>query len=276
MVALTTLPSALVTCILLGGALLKSTTAFSPTLAVNFKRHGENCATEIGAEDSTNDDDAYRIAQEQQLAAALMQQRPPSQSSEWWSPDPNDGSSSLPFDCTGCGKCCKTKGNVWLSPAEATAAADFLSVTEDTFVDDYASNTLTDGRSSPWIQLKNSKEGPCVFLDLETNQCQIYSVRPIQCSTYPFWPNVMKSQQSWNEEVRLPDNVVQADHDPIPYWTEKVGGCEGMKRVADVDGLLGSEPGVPIAEAAAQLADYEWFQRRFPSQGEFTPVEDKQ
>ncbi len=30
----------------------------------------------------------------------------------------------------------------------------------------------------------------CVFLDLETKKCQIYSVRPKQCQTFPFWESV--------------------------------------------------------------------------------------
>ncbi|GGL21652.1 hypothetical protein GCM10012284_65270 [Mangrovihabitans endophyticus] len=32
--------------------------------------------------------------------------------------------------------------------------------------------------------------GVCKFLDLETKKCQIYSVRPKQCQTFPFWEGV--------------------------------------------------------------------------------------
>jgi hypothetical protein len=35
---------------------------------------------------------------------------------------------SLPFDCTGCGKCCQTKGEVYLNPNETKNAAKVLHV----------------------------------------------------------------------------------------------------------------------------------------------------
>jgi len=43
----------------------------------------------------------------------------------------------LAFDCTGCGKCCKTKGDVFLDPKETTAAANFLNMTVDKFMHEY-------------------------------------------------------------------------------------------------------------------------------------------
>jgi Fe-S-cluster containining protein len=261
MMARATAPSLLVTAALVAVHLLcTSTSAFSPMIIGNIP-YSTRITSQKDDEDSP----------EQQMLAALMkqQQRPSSQSKTWWSSE--DGDKKLPFDCTGCGKCCKTEGSVYLSPAEISAAADFLSVTSDTFIETYASNTITDGKtSSPWIQLRNRKEGPCVFLDLETNQCQIYSVRPVQCSTYPFWPTIMKSRQAWNEEVRHADGVLLKENEPIPYWTPEDGGCEGMQWIV-VDGELG-DIGVPIADAAAQLEEYEWSERRFPSGGTETEI----
>ncbi len=46
----------------------------------------------------------------------------------------------------------------------------------------------------------------CVFLerDPETNagKCGIYSVRPQQCRTWPFWKSNLKSSDTWNEQVK--------------------------------------------------------------------------
>jgi Fe-S-cluster containining protein len=266
MMARATAPSLLVMVAFVAAHLLGSlASAFSP-----MSNGNRPYSTRIASQNDDEDD-----SPEQQLLAALMkqQQGPSSQSSTWWSSEDGSSDKALPFDCTGCGKCCKTEGSVYLSPAEISVAAVFLSVTSDTFIETYASNTITDGKTSaPWIQLRNRKEGPCVFLDLETNQCQIYSVRPVQCSTYPFWPTILQSRQAWNEEVRHADDVPLKENDPIPYWTPKDGGCEGMQWIATDSDLDDITEGVPIAEAAAQLEEYEWSERRFPSGGTETEI----
>ena len=113
-----------------------------------------------------------------------------------------DSMKQLPFDCTGCGNCCKTTGNVYMSPEEVIAAAAFKNMTTENFIDTYADYKLETAQSQaagavaagggdvPWVLLQNrapeNDEGPaaCVFLDRETNQCGIYSVRPIQCSQH--------------------------------------------------------------------------------------------
>ena len=171
----------------------------------------------------------------------------------WWS-----SLAYLPFDCTSCGKCCKTKGSVWMSPAETHRAAQFLNLSPDDFVSAYASHTLSDGNQS-WIQVKNDPTGEaCVFL--ENNQCRIYEARPIQCSTYPFWPNILESEAAWDEEVRVAD-----DKQGGPYWTPDDGGCEGMQYIMiDAAGAIAGGPGVSIEEAHEKLLAYEWEERRFP------------
>lgn len=32
------------------------------------------------------------------------------------------------------------------------------------------------------------------------NGCLAYEARPVQCSTYPFWPWILESRSSWEEE----------------------------------------------------------------------------
>jgi Fe-S-cluster containining protein len=159
---------------------------------------------------------------------------------------------TLPFSCTGCGKCCQTTGSVYMSPAEYNQAADYLNVTTDDFVQTYASHTLaavpakpsvavvsvpdtatattaaiTAVAAEPWICIKDQQtsesvdagadtsSGPaCIFLDRTTNHCQIYPVRPVQCRTYPFWPTVTASVASWNAECRrLETNANDSDSD---------------------------------------------------------------
>ncbi len=44
----------------------------------------------------------------------------------------------------------------------------------------------------------------CIFL--ENKKCSIYSVRPTQCRTYPFWPSIM-SESEWNLESKLCEGI---------------------------------------------------------------------
>lgn len=41
----------------------------------------------------------------------------------------------------------------------------------------------------------------CIFLHRTDKgiQCEIYPVRPVQCRTWPFWPEVIKSPDTWNQ-----------------------------------------------------------------------------
>lgn len=160
--------------------------------------------------------------------------------------------SSLPFECTSCGKCCQTKGHVYMNPDEFEAAANLLEVSKQDFIQQFASHksveTKSNGEERVWIRLRDdsqlsendqSKESHgCIFLK-EDNTCRIYEARPTQCSTYPFWPDLLASKKAWNDEVRrlevdestTSDNTTDATLPP--KWTPEIGGCEGMQRIGD-------------------------------------------
>lgn len=103
----------------------------------------------------------------------------------------------LCFECTQCGDCCKTRGEyayVYLNRAEARALAEHLGLTlaefrrRHTFVDE-------DG----WLQLR-FEGGRCTFLGLD-GRCGVYEARPVQCRTFPFWPEFVDDGE-WTEDVR--------------------------------------------------------------------------
>lgn len=199
---------------------------------------------------STNKDD-----ESDALARALAQSHPSTTS--WYS-------NGLPFDCTECGKCCKTQGSVYMNPIEIRNACNHLNITSSQdFMDLYASQVLhSNNREEAWIRLKNNEEGACVFLNAE-NQCGIYAARPVQCSTYPFWPNIMQSRESWNDEVRKADGDT---HDSIPYWTSEGGGCEGMQWISNNGDNDDDTPRKLVSpyEAYAQLMEYKRAAKSFP------------
>jgi uncharacterized protein len=192
-----------------------------------------------------------------------------------------DSIKSLPFECTGCGNCCRTEGNVYMSPKEIQAASRHLNMTLSDFIQAYAYTTLLQSNGDrnctmnnsnvnneehpPWILVKdvNTEEGHacCIFLNSETNQCSIYPARPIQCSTYPFWTNVLESENHWNDEVRRRESDT---HSKLPPWTAVDGGCEGMDLLTHENTCHKDRTGVPIDEALEQLSLYQLADRRLP------------
>ncbi|GAB4379067.1 MAG: hypothetical protein Kow0042_28060 [Calditrichia bacterium] len=98
--------------------------------------------------------------------------------------------SGLKFECLECGECCRLPGGrVEVSIAEAQGIAHYLNVGFSEFLDEYCQMT------EEGISLKDSEELHCVFL--EDNRCRIYPIRPLQCRTFPFWPENLKSAYRW-------------------------------------------------------------------------------
>lgn len=113
----------------------------------------------------------------------------------------------LRFTCTGCGACCsKEPGYVWLSPQEVQQIADHLRISTPEFVKRYTRKVF--GRVS---LLEDSKNFDCVFL--KNNRCQIYSVRPRQCRTFPWWKDNLTSPAAWEETARRCEGI---DHHEAP------------------------------------------------------------
>ena len=217
------------------------------------------------------------------LSNWLAQSSSPAQYSEWYT----ETDSNLPFDCTGCGNCCKTKGDVLLSPDETRSAASLLDLSVDEFKKRYVAEeevtvlmSLDPERIPPgetgWTVLRQKEEdGSCVFLG-EDNMCGVYEARPLQCSTYPFWPRIMASRESWDGEVRSEGDGKERGGkiEEDKYWSVEKGGCEGMNRIpTNLAGAVDSSKGdgVSPTEAAERLATYKRYKVRYPT-AELQPV----
>ncbi len=96
----------------------------------------------------------------------------------------------LRFQCQGCGMCCRLpRGYVEVSVAEASRLADFLSLSYERFLEEYCQ--VQAGQ----IRLRENEDKSCVFL--QENRCAVYPARPVQCETFPFWPENLKSHYRW-------------------------------------------------------------------------------
>lgn len=103
----------------------------------------------------------------------------------------------LAFDCTECGRCCSgpEEGYVWINADEVRAAAEFLSLAVEQFTARY---TRRVGRRLSLREKPSNAD--CVFLEADgdgNKRCTIYSVRPMQCRTWPFWSMNLATPEDW-------------------------------------------------------------------------------
>jgi uncharacterized protein len=98
----------------------------------------------------------------------------------------------LHFTCTQCGNCCTgAPGVVWVTDEEIAQIAEL----RGTSVEDLRKERtrLVEGR----VSLTERKNGDCTFFDSESRRCTIYSARPAQCRTWPFWNSNLENREAW-------------------------------------------------------------------------------
>lgn len=99
--------------------------------------------------------------------------------------------SGLQFECTRCGSCCTGEpGIVYADRQEAEKIATFLGIPLEVLVERML-DPFKDG-----FTIREAEQGRCIFYE---NGCVIYPVRPVQCMTFPFWFQNMRSQAAWEE-----------------------------------------------------------------------------
>ena len=116
----------------------------------------------------------------------------------------------LRFECTGCGVCCTGDASRYVEagPQEQEAIRGFLQLSRAWFRRHYL--TRVDDAT---LGLRISG-GHCVFLQ-DNGRCRIYPVRPTQCRTYPWWPEVVNSKTSWQEEARRCEGINRGQVIPL-------------------------------------------------------------
>jgi len=109
----------------------------------------------------------------------------------------------LSFSCTQCGNCCSgPPGFVWFDDHEAVAMAAAVGVGVEEFLHTYARKLR-----GKWSlnEVKRDGKFDCVFLNRDGSGkalCGLYKVRPQQCKTWPFWPELLVSEKAWKEASR--------------------------------------------------------------------------
>lgn len=100
------------------------------------------------------------------------------------------------FECTACGKCCVNHGEgfdyVFSTRSERKALAEHFGMPLKQFERAYCVKV-----AGQWSF--GSKGDACIFL--EGGRCSVYELRPKQCRTFPFWPELMESRDTWDRDV---------------------------------------------------------------------------
>lgn len=122
----------------------------------------------------------------------------------------------LAFACTRCGKCCTGEpGFVWVNDEEVAALAAKLGEPLNEVLGLYTRTTR--GKRT----LREKANGDCVFFDRQKG-CTVYTVRPRQCRTWPFWESNVESPEAWEATMQDCPGAGRGDLIPAEEITRRV------------------------------------------------------
>jgi hypothetical protein len=91
---------------------------------------------------------------------------------------------SLRFECqSGCTKCCEQQGFVYLTESDIERLAAYRNMTPAVFEKRYVYRTKNLRR------LRVPRAVQCPFL--KSDGCSVHPAKPLQCRTFPFWPELV-------------------------------------------------------------------------------------
>ena len=94
------------------------------------------------------------------------------------------------FQCQpGCIKCCEQQGFVYLTEEDLTRLAAYVNMTPAAFERRYVYRTKNLRR------LRVPRTVQCVFL--KSDGCSVHAAKPLQCRTFPFWPELVDDKREW-------------------------------------------------------------------------------
>lgn len=124
----------------------------------------------------------------------------------WW----KDG---VRFSCQGSGKCCLSRGNctyVYVTLDDRRRLAKHLGLPTAQFTREYCR------KEDDQFHLANQAPA-CRFLD--GKRCSVYEARPVQCRTWPFWPENM-TPRTWKGVAEYCPGIGQGETVPAEKIVE--------------------------------------------------------
>jgi uncharacterized protein len=83
------------------------------------------------------------------------------------------------------------EGEVYLTEQDLLRIAAHLSTDPAEFEAKYVHRTT---RS---LRLRKPSDRQCLFH--QNGRCSIHPIKPVQCRVFPFWPEIVETEASWNE-----------------------------------------------------------------------------
>jgi Fe-S-cluster containining protein len=120
----------------------------------------------------------------------------------------------LHFECTRCGVCCTGNADAYvlLWPGEAEALCAELGLSWAWFRRHY----LRRDSDGDLVLRMREEQGRCTCILLGADgQCRAYQARPIQCRTYPFWPELLRSAKAWEREAKRCEGIGRGERVPL-------------------------------------------------------------
>ncbi|MCK6545817.1 YkgJ family cysteine cluster protein [Myxococcota bacterium] len=97
------------------------------------------------------------------------------------------------FGCTACGNCCMEPGYVYMTGEEVERIATHLALSERAFKAKF--RVQYERASKEWFIDALDGKG-CPLLDAD-RKCSVHPVKPRQCSTFPFWDELLDDAARW-------------------------------------------------------------------------------
>ena len=90
------------------------------------------------------------------------------------------------FQCQpGCIRCCEQKGHVYLTRDDIARLAAYLGLRRAEFRRRYLCG------EPPLLRFRKQRHKQCPFL--RADGCSVHAAKPLQCSSFPFWPEILGS-----------------------------------------------------------------------------------
>jgi len=100
----------------------------------------------------------------------------------------------LKFSCKRCSSCCRyDSGFVYLSEGDIKNLLSALKMDRNNFLKTYC-RWVTNWKGDEVLSLKEKSNKDCI---LWNDGCTVYTGRPLQCITFPFWESIVSSVEAW-------------------------------------------------------------------------------
>lgn len=122
---------------------------------------------------------------------------------------------NLHFECTRCGACCYGDEDHYIAIGEIdiNRISKHLGITVAWLKRRYIEHLTRE-----YYSIRFNDDGSCVFLDRQ-GHCRIYAVRPVQCQTYPYWPELLSDRKHWHAEAKRCEGINRGNVVPVETIT---------------------------------------------------------